>query len=102
MQLGVFGLVDHAHAAATQLLRNSVVRYRPVYHWKFLINTASSVFVPRERARRPSGNQSNQKISSEAKCVTGFGGPPATGCSQMLSTPFTVLTKETAWPSGVK
>jgi len=38
--------------------------------------------VGRFRAARegqaPSRDQSNQKISSEVKCVTGFGGPPAT------------------------
>ena len=54
-------------------------------HWKFLINTASIGLMPRERARRPSRDQSNQKILSEAKCVTGFGRPPATGCSRCYS-----------------
>jgi hypothetical protein len=33
--------------------------YRLAHHWKFLINTASVGAVPRERTRRPSGDQSN-------------------------------------------
>jgi hypothetical protein len=41
---------------------------------------AISKEASRERARRPSGDQPNQKILSEVKCVTAFGGPPANGC----------------------
>jgi hypothetical protein len=69
---------------------------------EFLISTASVLSVPRERARRPSRDQSNQKIRSDVKCVAGCGGPPAIGWSQMLPTPFTVLMKEMARPSGLQ
>src|SRR4029453_10568712 len=41
-------------------------------------------------------------MMSEVKCVTGFGGPPPTGCSQTLTALFTRLRKATAWPSGVQ
>src|ERR1035441_9997624 len=41
-----------------------------------------------------SEDQSKQKILPEVKCVTAFGEPPTTGCSQMLLTPFTLLDRK--------
>ena len=70
-----------------------------LFHRKFLISTASAVFVPRERANPPSRDHWKLKIFSEVKCVTGIAGPPASGCAKMFPTPAMSLMKATDRPS---
>ena len=37
VQPGVFGFIDHTHAAATDLLDNAVVRDGPTDHWRTML-----------------------------------------------------------------
>src|SRR5262245_30779871 len=56
----------------------------------------------RERRSRLSFDQSKLVIDSEVKLVSGFGGPPSSGCVQIFETSPSVLINEIPLPSGVQ
>jgi len=58
--------------------------------------------MPRDMARRLSGDIANAKIDSESKDVSFLGALPSSGKDQILSTPFSVRTYRIDFPFGAQ
>src|SRR5215472_13479963 len=73
-----------------------------VTHFTFLIRTTSLMCMPRDMARRLSGDIANPKIASESNDVSFLGALPSSGKDQILSTPFSVRAYRIALPFGAQ
>ena len=71
-------------------------------HRTLLIRTTSLTWMPRDMARRLSGETPKEKIKSDSKDVSFLGGLPSSGVDQMFPIPRSLRAYRIDFPSGAQ